>query len=180
MPETLAQSLHDWQNFYILVGTTAATLVGLMFVAISLGSRLITQQSVPALRAFVSPTLIHFIYVLVTASVVLIPTVTRMLLGTLLLLVGLISFGRSLSAVPFMHQQYREQLIDLHDWTWHLLAPSVSYLLFVGTGIGLVLGVSQALNGLALASILLLVSGIRNAWDMVVWMVLRQNKPPQQ
>jgi hypothetical protein len=68
-------------------------------------------------------------------------------------------------------------IIDKHDWVWHLIAPSVSYLLFVGTGIGLLLEVGQALNGLAWASILLLVSGIRNAWDMVVWFAVRTEQP---
>lgn len=179
MPDTLAPPFQRWHDFYLLVGGAAATLVGLLFVAISLGSRLITKQSVPALRVFVSPTLIHFIYVLVIATVVVIPTLTRAPLGILLVLVGLLSFGRALSTLPFMRQQHREQVIDKHDWVWHLIAPSVSYLLFVGAGIGLLLGVTQAFNGLAFASILLLVSGIRNAWDMVMWFAL-QTEPPQQ
>jgi hypothetical protein len=72
MLDTLAQPLQRWHDFYLLVGGAAATLVGLMFVAISLGSRLITEQSVPALRVFVTPTIIHFIYVLVIATVVMI------------------------------------------------------------------------------------------------------------
>jgi len=155
------------------VGGAAATLVGLMFVAISLGSRLITERSLPALRVFVDPTLIHFIYVLVIATVVVIPTLTPRPLGILLVFVGLLSFGRALRMVPFMRQQQREQVVDTHDWVWHLIAPSVSYLLFVGTGIGLLLTVDLAFNGLAFASILLLVAGIRNAWDMVVWFALK-------
>ena len=150
-----------------------------MFVAISLGSRLITQESIPGLRVFVSPTLIHFVYVLVIATVVVIPTVTRMPLGILLVLVGLLSFGRAVSTVPFMRQQYRQKMVDIHDWVWHLIAPSVSYLLLAGTGIGLLLGVNRAFNGMALASILLLVSVIRNAWDMVVWFALKTEPPPQ-
>src|ERR1700730_10493559 len=179
MPDTLAQSLQRWHDFYLLAGTAAATLVGLMFVAISLGSRLITKQSLPSLRVYVSPTLIHFIYVLVIATVVMIPTLTRMPIGVLLVLVGLLSFGRALVSIPYMRQQQREQIIDVHDWVWHLIAPSASYLLFVGTGIGLVRGVDLAFNGLALATILLLVNGIRNAWDMVVWIVVKTESPPQ-
>ena len=180
MPDTLSEPLRSWQTFYLLVGTAAATLVGLMFVTISLGSRLMTRQSLPALRTYVSPTLIHFIYVLITATVVVIPTVTRTLLGILLLFVGFVSCGRSLSGLPLMRRQHREQSIDMHDWVWYLLAPSASYLLFVATGIGLLLRVSQALNGLALASIVLLVVGIRNAWDMVVHVVLLQSEPPER
>jgi len=88
MPDTLAQPLQRWHDFYLLVGGAAATLVGLMFVAISFDSRLITERSLPGLRVFVSPTLIHFIYVLVIATVVMIPTLTRRPLGILLVFVG--------------------------------------------------------------------------------------------
>ena len=179
MPDTLAQPLQRWHDFYLLAGTAAATLVGLMFVAISLGSRLITERSLPGLRVYVTPTLIHFIYVLVIATVVMIPTLTRRPLGILLVFVGLLSFGNALRMVPYMRQQQREQSADRGDWVWYLIVPSVSYLLFVGTGIDLLLGRNRALNGLAFASILLLVNGIRNAWDLVVWFALKTEPPPQ-
>jgi len=31
------ESLHEWHEFYILLGTAAATLLALLFVAVSLG-----------------------------------------------------------------------------------------------------------------------------------------------
>jgi hypothetical protein len=33
MPASLAELLRGWHDFYILIGTASATLVGLMFVA---------------------------------------------------------------------------------------------------------------------------------------------------
>jgi hypothetical protein len=178
MPDATSHPLQVWQNFYLLIGTASATLAGLMFVAISLGSRLMTSRNIPALRVFVSPTLIHFVYVLVTTAVVLIPTLTRALLGTLLVLAGLVSLGWTLSALPYMRRSSRDRLIDTQDWVWYLLAPWAAYLLYVATGAGLLLGAGGALNGLAAASILLLVTGIRNAWDLVVFFALSQGAPP--
>lgn len=180
MPDSLSPLLHEWHNFYLLIGGAAASLAGLMFVAISLGSGTITPKNLEALRVFVNPTLIHFIYVLVAALVIVIPTATWTRLGILLVLVGLISTVRTISMIPYLRQQHREHLIDTDDWTWYLLAPSVSYLLFVGTGIGFLLRLGLALDGLAVASILLLIAGIRNAWDFVTWLVLRKNDPPGQ
>src|SRR2546425_7605705 len=66
------------------------------------------------------------------------------------------------------------------DWVWYFLIPSASYLLYVVTGVALLKGASQALNALAGASILLLVVGIRNAWDLVVWFVLRKRSTPRR
>ncbi len=162
----------DWQSFYILVGTAAATLVGLMFVAVSVGSR-ITPQELPALRVYVSPTVVYFLYVLATSAVVLFPALPPALLGALLVAAGLASCGRALAGVPVM----RRSRLDVHDWTWYFLVPVASYLLYIGTGIGLFLRAGQAASELAVATILLLVAGIRNAWDLVLFRVLLQSDP---
>jgi hypothetical protein len=179
MPD-LSQAIRDWQTFYFLVGGAAAGLVGLTFVAITVGSGSITKQDIPGLRTFVNPSLIHFIYVLVTASVVVMPTVTRMQLGILLVFAGLISSGRALSTLPFMWQQYKRHVVDLPDWAWYFLAPLASYLMYVGTGAGLLLGTGHALNVLAWASVLLLVAGIRNTWDMVLWLLILKHDPSKK
>ena len=180
MPDLLSQTFENWQTFYFLIGGAAAGLVGLTFVAITVGSGVIGKQEIGGLRTFVNPTLIHFIYVLVTASVVVMPTVTRMQLGILLVLAGLVSSGRALISLPFMWQQYKRRIVDMHDWGWYFLAPLAGYLIYIGTGTGLLLGTGWALDGLAWASILLLVAGIRNTWDMVLWFMLNKKEPPQQ
>ena len=180
MPDTLSQALRDWQNFYILAGGASATLAGLMFVAISLGSTLIARKDLPVLRGFGSPTLMHFVYVLATSALVLIPIVTRTSLGVMLLLAGIVSLGWTLSTQPQMRRSDRPGDIDAHDWIWYLVAPSAAYLLYIGTGIAVLGGEArQALDGLAFASILLLAAGIRNGWDMVAFFALKQTAPPQ-
>lgn len=78
-----------------------------------------------------------------------------------------------------MHRQYRKQQADMTDWVWYFLVPSASYLLYVASGVALLQGVSHALNALAGASVLLLIVGIRNAWDLVVWFVLRKRDTPK-
>ncbi len=180
MPETFSQTLQNWQTFYFLVGGAAAGLVGLTFVAITVGSATVTMQNVAALRTFVNPSLIHFVYVLVTASVVVMPTITGMQLGVLLAVAGLVSAGRALGNVPYMWDRYKSRVVDLHDWAWYFAAPFVSYLMYLAVGAGLLRGAVQAVNALAWASMLLLVAGIRNAWDMVLWFMMTKNQPPQQ
>jgi hypothetical protein len=180
MLDTLSQTLRDWQTFYFLVGGAASGLVGLTFVAITVGSGTVNTQNIAGLRTFVNPSLIHFVYVLVTAAVLVLPTITRMQLGILLGLAGLVSAGRALTMLPFMWQQYTRGVVDMHDWAWYFVAPLISYLMFAGTGAGLLLGAASALNVLAWASILLLVAGIRNAWDMVLWFMLQKQESTRQ
>ncbi len=55
-----ALSLHRWDNFFIVAGTSAAALVGLLFGAITLGASHSTPREAFAASAFLTPTLINF------------------------------------------------------------------------------------------------------------------------
>jgi len=47
----LAHELERWHDFYILVGTAGATLVALLFVAVSGGSGYLTEERAAASSA---------------------------------------------------------------------------------------------------------------------------------
>lgn len=176
--------LQQWQNFYMLLGGASATLVGLMFIAISLGSSRWTPEERPILAAsfsaFMSPTFIHFVYVLVTAVVVFVPTLNETVLGGLLVLTGIGSLGHIARHLPFLLNRYRARRIDRSDLVCYSLLPSIGYILYLDAGIGLLRAAlrgmrpAHAFDALAAASVLLLVIGVRNAWDLVVFLVLRE------
>jgi hypothetical protein len=166
----------EWQSFYILVGSAAATLVGLIFVAMSVGSSLITAKDLPALRVAVSPTIVQFLSVLATSAVVLVPILSATLLGILLVVVGLISCGLTVAGVPVLRRAHP----NVHAWVWYFVVPGLGYILFIGSGIGLLLHVGQAATGLGLATLLLLVGGVRNAWDLVIFRLLHQGALPRR
>src|SRR5436190_12429279 len=74
MPASPAELLHEWHDFYILLGTASATLVGLMFVAVSIGTSVFNEEHRAPMRAFITPTVMHFAAVLFACVVVTIPT----------------------------------------------------------------------------------------------------------
>src|SRR5258706_16148231 len=94
MPDTFL--LRDWQGFFQLAGTAAATLIGLIFLAISLGARLVPAEDNTAMGAFVVPIVIHFGAVLVVSALMLIPVYTPLSLGLILIGAGLVGLGLSL------------------------------------------------------------------------------------
>ena len=55
-----ADALKEWHDFYLLVGTAGATLLALLFVAVSLGTGFLTEERQEATRTFMSPVVIHF------------------------------------------------------------------------------------------------------------------------
>src|SRR6266566_2878827 len=76
--------LHAWHDFYVLIGTAAATLIGLMFVAASISASYMTEKHQAGIQSFYTPTVVHFATVLITC-VVLVAPLGAMPLGALLL-----------------------------------------------------------------------------------------------
>jgi hypothetical protein len=167
------QPLQAWQNFHELIGTAAATLVGLMFVAASVGSGVFTEERQTGLRTFLSPTVVAFSVVLEAALIGLAPVPPRfcaILLGG----TGLLGILYSWRVWTRMVQDGISQRIDFEDRVWYTAAPALAYLLFAGTGLLFVVRPDDAPPCHAIAQGLLLLAGIRNAWDMTTWIVLRR------
>ena len=65
-----------WETFYLLAGTAAATLIGLLFVAISINIDLFHAQSRLDFQIFGALTFNCFFYVLLIALLFLVPGLT--------------------------------------------------------------------------------------------------------
>lgn len=88
MDMTFSQSLTEWTGFFALMGGAAATLLGLLFVAVSLRLNIFRQREVADIRAFAAFTLATFLVALAVAGIVLAPHERREALALLLLLAG--------------------------------------------------------------------------------------------
>ena len=174
MSDSFTQMLRDWQGFYLLVGTAAATLIGLIFVAISLGADLVIPDTVTTAHTWVTPIIIHFGMVLMIAALIAVPTLTSLSLGGLLGLAGV----TGLAYVCIIGVRLWRQVRSTPEFSGTLMAyiavPIASYLLILATAIGLALNMSEVLNGLALAVILLLAISLRNAWQLALWFTVRR------
>jgi hypothetical protein len=167
-----------WQNFYILVGTAAATLIGLMFVAITFGASMVKVENSESTRAFLDPTLTHFVQVLVTACLMVIPSMGSMTLGGLLLVIGVFR-GTALARV-FRHMRAaaaKNSDIELSDWMSGIVVPLLAHALVVASGVGFLMG-RFAFGFLAIATLAVLLNGIYSAWELVVWIALTRSRTP--
>jgi hypothetical protein len=172
MDSSLADLIEDWHDFDLLVGTAAATLVGLMFVAASIGASIYTEKNRAGMQAFISPTVVHFTSVLVLALLAVVPTHEWLTLAGLLALVGVA--GGVYSANLWMQLFVRRRFdVDIVDRLFYAALPSLGYLLLLLAAFFLLRQSEAGLDLLAAAQITLLLAGIRNAWDMMMWIVIR-------
>jgi hypothetical protein len=172
----LNRVLTQWHDFYALIGGAAATLVALIFVAVSIGAGVFTAKHQAGVRSFLSPTVVHFTAILVICLLANIPTDNRALLGALLGCVGAVGLGYSGWVWRRMRRHGIAASIDAVDRLWYALLPVPAYLTVIAAGAGLYEGRGQSLDLLAAALILLLLIGIRNAWDMTVWIIDRRQQ----
>jgi hypothetical protein len=173
--EAFTEMLHGWQTFYFTAGGAAATLTGLMFVAISLGLPLIADVT-EDMKAFATPSILHFVSVLMLAFALIVPSYSPTGLAVVLLLGGIpaliigMRYVRLLVGAALRHRDF-----NLDDWLFQIILPSVGYVLIVLAALGFLLDQwSLAFVGLSLATAALMVCGIVNTWAMVVWVVDRK------
>ncbi|HYT97216.1 MAG TPA: hypothetical protein VEO36_07835 [Casimicrobiaceae bacterium] len=160
--------LEGWHDFYVVVGSGAAALTGLLFVIVSLGPKVVARGTQTGVRAFISPIAVHFTSVLVGSALLLAPDIPPALLGSLLAIGGL--GGIIYTAWTRGHAQWRHSKLPILDWVWFIGLPFLAFFLVAGSGIGIAVKIALCLHSLAAAIVLLIVIAIRNAWDIVVWM----------
>lgn len=170
MPVTLDQTLHDWRDFYILGGTAAATLVGLMFVFASIGASRFSSKYLGPMRAFITPTVVHFAAALFVCLVSIMPCHNENSLGGVLGVGSLIGVAYCGSVFALILRRFAAGL-NWEDRAFYAMFPLVGYLALLGSAALEFDHRPADANVLAGSAILvLIVAGLRNAWDMTVWM----------
>ena len=177
--DSLHATLQGWQNFYILAGTAGATLTGLMFVAVTFGSSLVTRDTAATTRAFLDPTYMHFVQVLLTSCLLTVPTLGPTFLGGVLILAGAVRLG----GLHYVLRRYLEAHrkhgdIELSDWLVAIVLPILCYVLLMATGAGFIERYAAAFDGLAVVTLALLAIGVQSAWELFVIDGPRRERAP--
>jgi hypothetical protein len=170
----LTDAMAPWHEFYTLLGTASATMVGLLFVAASVASGVFSADRRAPLRVFLSASVVHFGSILAASLIVLAPVGDWVLFGALVLGCGVFGLGYSCLAWRDTVRDGLSKRIEWDDRTWYIVLPIVCYVCETGAGVALVLGSSLGCAGLAVSVGMLLVVGIHNAWDITVWTITRR------
>jgi hypothetical protein len=167
--------LHDWNNFFNMTGTAGGQLIGLLFVAVTLGTRLSPSQSVDGIRAFLTPALVNFSGVLFQAVVVLAPWPSAWPIGLILILGGLAGLVYLIDGIRLKRNL---GFVALHwlDWIPYVGVPVRGNASVIAGGAGLIAEKSFAPYAIAGASTLLLLAGIYGSWDLTLWIIKNRDK----
>lgn len=168
------EALKEWHDFYILVGTAAATLLGLLFVAVSLGAGYLTEEHQSGTRTFMSPVVVHFTSVFFLSAVALFPSHQAKFLAVL---IGSTALTGAIISTYITIQVVRTDMTNyIQDYLAYGLLPGISYLVLLAAAASIYLEKDFGLNALAGALLLLAIANIRNAWDLMLTMVRRHHR----
>jgi hypothetical protein len=160
--------LAGWDNFYVIVGGAAGGLTGLTFVVITLAADAHRVKPV-AVKAFVSPTIVHFGTVLALAAYLTMPrhTVFSLSFGLGAIgLAGLVYIATIAAAIYHIKAAYTPVL---EDWIWNVILPALCFCVLLTMAFLFSTRPKQCPYGVAVAIMLLMIVGIHNAWDIAVW-----------
>jgi hypothetical protein len=163
-------ALSAWDSFYVIVGSSAGALIGLQFVVMTLIADKPQAGMSEAGRAFATPTVVHFGACLLLSALIEAPWPDVDDAAWVAGAVGLSGLAYMALPVQRMRRQNAYQM-DMEDWTFHVILPFAAYSLLVLSRLLGFANMPLALFGLAAAALVLLFTGIHNAWDAVAYQV---------
>lgn len=160
----------EWDSFYVIVGSSAGALTGLMFVVIALAADSTLPRTADSVNAFGTPNVIHFVAVLLLSAILSAPWQQARNPAHV---IGFMAIAGVVYVFIVLRRMLRQSSGGytpvLEDWVWHLFLPMGSYAaLFVGAA-GMSHEQRWAMFVIAGASLVLLCVGIHNAWDTVTY-----------
>ncbi len=174
MPTTELQAeLASWSAYLDFVGSAAGTLIGLLFVAVSLRLNIFRDRQVADVRDFAGLTLISFLAVLITSGVALMPHLSRVWV-----MLPLVTLG-GLGCIATFQLNRDWHALNARPPATPAPGPSVSVSLILGllmalafvgyivAGVLVGLGMPMGFWLLALVNSVLLVLGTVIAWIML-------------
>ena len=169
----LLELLHAWRDFFSVTATGAATLIGAMFVVVSIAVGILTRERSAAAHAYLTSTLVHLGAVLLASLLAMAPSIAWRSFGVVLTvggLAGVVYVARLAIAV----HRFR---VDWTDTLWYTGLPAIGYAGIAAAGILGFAANFHAVEVLAAASVLVLICGVRNAWDMIMAFATRARPP---
>jgi hypothetical protein len=171
----VAANLHEWHEFYLMLGSAAAALLALLFVAVSVGEGFLTERNAAETRTYFSPIVVHFAASLFLSAVALAPVHHIVFTAVLIGLTGIVGLAIStfISVRVFLRHG---PMVTTFDHFAYGVIPAVAYLGLVASALLICRDWAWSLEFFAGSQLVLLLISIRNAWDLILTTVRQRSR----
>jgi hypothetical protein len=164
----------EWHEYFFMIGSSAAALIGLMFVVVTLTAGTDRRESERGKHLYTSPIVWHLGVVLLLSGCAIAPTIQPRFFGALAgaaALLGIAMCGRNAIGIARTRISGAENA-NFDTW-WYGIVPALAY---VGLGIaavGALISTGWAASAVAAAMMALLLVSIHGEWDLVTFLAPR-------
>lgn len=166
MDTAFAAKIDAWHEFYLLVGTAAATLVGLLFIALTLNADVVRRDELGTARTLARQSFACFINLLTVAGVMLIPDQSPSGVGIPLVCIG--GFSLLFTVRSMIGRSRRADRGNVGAALRHTALMILGMVALVAVGIGIWAGHAGGLTWLTVAVLTLLSGASHNAWTLLI------------
>jgi hypothetical protein len=168
-----------WGEFYLMAGSAAAVLIGLIFVVISLMQDRTRSTVLVGSKLYMGPIVLSVSFVLVVSAAALTPGISREAFAAVSAAVALWGLMRAMMSIIGISRL--SGIEDPPHWTdvwFYGVIPSVLWLALAGVAFDFWTGVSWSREALAAVVTAVLLLAIRNEWDLITWIAPRSGPIP--
>ena len=170
--------IESWSNFYLLIGSAAAALIGLLFVVTTLTAGRDRSSVERGTRLFTSPIVFHLALIVVLSGAAMAPTLSAKafgLIGAVGAAVGAVAAVRIATGI---HRAPPGLTVEWFDTGWYGIAPAALYLLLLGSSAAVATGRPWGATAVAAVLMGVLLVSIHNAWDLVTFLAPKADAGP--
>lgn len=166
--------MEKWHDFYLMLGPSAAALIGLLFVVATLTSNIETSNLSRGTALFMSPTVFHLGVIVLLSGLALAPDLPVALTEAVIFLCGAVGVFYAAYVAHGLRQHDVEAYAS--DFWYYGVAVGAGYALLVADGILMIVKPALGPPVLAFSLLALLLLMIHNAWDLVSFLAPKAGK----
>jgi len=162
-----------WSDYFFMLGSSAAALIGLMFVVVTLTAGRNRKEVQGGKTLYTSPVVWHLAIVVVVSGATMAPTVGPRFFGVCGAAIAALGIFIGLrSAIGIGTRKFSGADSGFDMW-WYGLVPAAVYVGLAAGSVGVFTGQPWAASAVAAALMALLLVSIHAEWDLVTFLAPR-------
>jgi hypothetical protein len=165
------ESIDSWRDFYMLTGSASATLVGLIFVAVTLHIDVIAEARKSSdIRMLAEEIFINFLMILSFAFIFVVPSDTSAGIGYPLLILGMTQIVHTAALwLRFLRRKDERRVFASSMILRGLLIPNtICYLTLTFIGADILQGKTRYLGWMVMVIVWLTIAAVENTWHLMM------------
>jgi hypothetical protein len=159
-----------WENYYLMIGSAAGALIGLMFVVVTLTAGRGRSETERGKHLYTSPIVWHLAVIVALSGAAAVPGIGARMFGYATAGLALVGMAMGVRSAVGIARRPSAADAALFDTFWYGIAPALVYLGLGAAALALLIGRAWGTSAVAADLMALLLVSIHAEWDLVTYL----------